>query len=244
MSRIALPFVVLTLAIPAVQALQVQTHGISASVTSPSSGQTHGVPASITSPTPIGARTFGDPNSRVIFGGQRARHHKRSEIVAVPVFYPVYVDSGNPPAQPVAEGDEAAAAAGETDALREAYNRGAQDALTELRARQRDRVAEMQEKPRSKPAARDEKKAGSNDDTETVAETTVRVPEPPPPPPGPPTTFIFKDGRRLETQNYAIVGPTLYDFSVKGLHKIRLAEIDLDATRRINEDNGTPITLP
>jgi hypothetical protein len=248
MSRIALPFVVVALTFPAVEALQMQTHGVSASVTSPSSdGQTHGVPSSITSPTPVqGARTMGDPNSRVIFGNPHTRH-KRSEIVPVPVFYPVYIDTSNAPAQPAAESNaaESETAASDTDALRDAYNRGAQDALTELRARQRDRVAEMTEKPRSKPAARDEKKAAARDDAETVAETTPRAPEPTPAAQaGPPTVFIFKDGRKLETQNYAIAGSMLYDFSVKGLHKIRLAELDLDATRKINEDSGTPITLP
>ncbi|MBZ5522791.1 MAG: hypothetical protein LAP21_11185 [Acidobacteriia bacterium] len=247
MSRIALPFVLLVIALSAVQAQQLQTHGVPASVTSPTSdGRLHGVPSSITSPTPVpGARSFGVPNSRVVFGSPRG-HHRRADLVPVPVFYPVYIDSSSAAAEPQPPAEsadgEVAASASENDALREAYDRGAQDALTELRARQRlsERAAAAQEKPKSKPQVREEKKAAADD-----APATARTEEPPQPvTPGPPTIFIFKDGRKLESQNYAIVGQTLYDFSVKGLHKIRLTELDIDATRKINEDSGTPVSLP
>jgi hypothetical protein len=43
--------------------------------------------------------------------------------------------------------------------------------------------------------------------------------------------------------NYAIVGQTLFDFSAKPLRKIKIAELDLDATRKVNDDLGMPITL-
>src|SRR5579864_7870857 len=88
----------------AVQA-QVQTHGVPASVSSPTGdGQLHGVPSSITSPTPIGARSSGPVDSRVVFGNPR--HHRKVETVPVPLFYPVYVDanSTNPQAAEPAEG--------------------------------------------------------------------------------------------------------------------------------------------
>jgi hypothetical protein len=248
MSRILLPFVVLAFAFTAVQA-QVQTHGVPASVTSPTpDGRLHGVPSSVTSPTPVAPRSFG-PNSRVIFGSARP-HHKRSDVVPVPVFYPVYVDtSAAPAAQPAAENSDAesdaSAAAAETDALRDAYNRGAQDALTDLHARQRskDRAAAAQERPQSRPPAAAEKKASAPDETEAGKTSAPRVEEEQPTS-APPTVFVFKDGHRLETQNYAIVGQTLFDFTAKGLHKIRLAELDIDATRKINEDSGTPVSLP
>src|SRR5437660_751375 len=109
-------------AFPTAQALQVQSHGVSASITSPSpDGKLNGVPSSVTSPTPApGARSFGNPNSRVIFGNARS-HHRRTDQVAVPVFYPVYIDASNAasePAQPAAEGD--ASASSDNDALRDA----------------------------------------------------------------------------------------------------------------------------
>ncbi|HWZ44288.1 MAG TPA: hypothetical protein VNW97_12490 [Candidatus Saccharimonadales bacterium] len=250
MTRAIFPSVVLAFALTAVQA-QVQTHGVPASVTSATpDGKVHGVPSSITSPTPVVPRTFGDPNARVVFGSPHPRHN-RHDVTPVPIFYPVYIDTGSTPAaQPAAEsnGGEGEASAAETEALRDAYNRGAQDALTELRARQRvkERASEAQERPQVKPPARDEKKTSAPSEAEAHGEaTTARVPvEEQPPTSAPPAVFVFKDGHRLETQNFAIVGQTLFDFTPTGLHKIKLAELDLDATRRINEDSGIPVTLP
>ena len=57
------------------------------------------------------------------------------------------------------------------------------------------------------------------------------------------TLLIFKDGRQLEVSNYAIMGSTLYLFA--GDHrKISLADIDLDATRKANDERGTEFRVP
>lgn len=251
MPRIASLFVVFAATVfpAAFPVAQVQSHGVSASITSPSAdGKLHGVPSSVTSPTPApGVRSFGTSNSRVIFGNPRS-HRRRTDQAAVPVFYPVYIDTSNAvsaPAQPEAEGDSTASA--DNDALREAYDRGAQDALAELRARQRlsQRTEAAREKPKSRPPAAEEKREDKRAVAEDEAPAMTRTPEPEQPAtPGPPTIFVFKDGHKIESQNFAIVGQTLFDFSVKGLHKIRLSELDLDATRKINEDSGTPVSLP
>lgn len=85
---------------------------------------------------------------------------------------------------------------------------------------------------------------------------TERVPETPevePPQSTPPsasasedgerTLLIFKDGRQLEVSNYAIMGSTLYLFA--GDHrKISLADIDIDATRKANDDRGIEFRVP
>lgn len=59
----------------------------------------------------------------------------------------------------------------------------------------------------------------------------------------PRTLLVFKDGRQMEVSNYAIMGSTLYLFA--GDHrKISLADLDLDATRRANDDRGVEFRVP
>lgn len=50
--------------------------------------------------------------------------------------------------------------------------------------------------------------------------------------------LVYRDGRRVEVQNYAVVGQTLWIFSEQRAHKVPIAELDLDATRRANEERG------
>jgi hypothetical protein len=60
----------------------------------------------------------------------------------------------------------------------------------------------------------------------------------------PSTFFIYRDGRQLEVQNYAIVGKTLWVFSDQSTRRIPLADLNLIATRQFNEDRGVDFTLP
>ena len=60
----------------------------------------------------------------------------------------------------------------------------------------------------------------------------------------PRTVLVFKDGRRLEISNYAIVGSTLYDLSDGRARKVALAELDLPATLKQNDDRGVDFQLP
>ena len=62
--------------------------------------------------------------------------------------------------------------------------------------------------------------------------------------PEPPTTLVFKDGRLLEVENYAIVNQTLYDLTPGHPRKIALADLDLAATERQNDDHGVTFQLP
>ena len=59
-----------------------------------------------------------------------------------------------------------------------------------------------------------------------------------------PTLLVFKDGRKLEVGNYAIVGVTLFDLTPGHSRRIALAELDLEATRNQNEDRGVVFQLP
>jgi hypothetical protein len=65
-----------------------------------------------------------------------------------------------------------------------------------------------------------------------------------PEPPADPTILVFKDGHQLEVANYAIVSQTLYDLTPGHPRKIALADLDLAATQKQNDDRGIPFDLP
>ena len=62
--------------------------------------------------------------------------------------------------------------------------------------------------------------------------------------PGSLPCWCFRDQRKEEVQNYAIVGQTLWIFSPQRTEKIPLADIDLAATAKANEDRGVEFRVP
>jgi hypothetical protein len=76
----------------------------------------------------------------------------------------------------------------------------------------------------------------------------MRPPDPPTPPPadvkpGDPTVLVFRNGKQQEVTNYAIMGDSLYVFD-QGRKKIALADLDIPATVKANDDRGVPFNLP
>jgi hypothetical protein len=67
---------------------------------------------------------------------------------------------------------------------------------------------------------------------------------PRPGPPPEPTVLVYKDGHRLEIENYAIVDQTLYDLTPGHPRKIALADLDLPATEKQNDDHGVTFQMP
>jgi hypothetical protein len=63
-------------------------------------------------------------------------------------------------------------------------------------------------------------------------------------PPTDPTVLVFKDGHQLEIDNYAIVSQTLFDLTPGHPRKIALADLDLPATQKQNDDRGITFELP
>lgn len=59
-----------------------------------------------------------------------------------------------------------------------------------------------------------------------------------------PTVLVFRDGRTLEIGNYAIQGETIFNLSGSGPRRIKLADLDLDSTIKLNEDRGSEFRLP
>ena len=56
--------------------------------------------------------------------------------------------------------------------------------------------------------------------------------------------LVFKDGHKSDVVNYAIVGDTLFDFGDGRTRKIRLADLDLPATQKANDDRGVDFQVP
>jgi hypothetical protein len=65
-----------------------------------------------------------------------------------------------------------------------------------------------------------------------------------PEPPREPTLLVFKDGHQLELGNYAIIGAILFDLTPGHARRIALADLDLEATRKHNDDRGISFQLP
>lgn len=71
-----------------------------------------------------------------------------------------------------------------------------------------------------------------------------RPPEPTRDEPRISTTLVYRDGHRSDVENYAIVGNTLWVFNDQRRKKIPLAELDLTATRQVNENQGVDFPVP
>lgn len=59
-----------------------------------------------------------------------------------------------------------------------------------------------------------------------------------------PTVLVFRDGRRMDVQNYGIVGQTLWVFTEHHARKYPLSDLDLQTTRAANEQRGVEFLLP
>lgn len=60
----------------------------------------------------------------------------------------------------------------------------------------------------------------------------------------PPTLLVFKDGRRIEANNYAVVGQTLWVLNSQQAEKYPLSQVDVEESRRLNAERGIEFTVP
>ncbi len=58
------------------------------------------------------------------------------------------------------------------------------------------------------------------------------------------TVLVFRDKHTEEIENYAIVGKTLWVFTEQRARKIPIAELNVPATTKANEDRGIDFRLP
>jgi hypothetical protein len=61
--------------------------------------------------------------------------------------------------------------------------------------------------------------------------------------PNEPSVLVFRDGHQQEVSNYAIMGQTVYVFD-KRTQKVALAELDVPATIKANDERGLEFTVP
>jgi len=59
-----------------------------------------------------------------------------------------------------------------------------------------------------------------------------------------PTELVFRDKRTEEIQNYAIMGQTLWVLTEQRARKIPLADLDIAATQKANENRGIEFQIP
>ena len=65
----------------------------------------------------------------------------------------------------------------------------------------------------------------------------------------PPATFVFRDGHREQSDDYSSISGVIYtraDYWTSGSwsKQIPLAQLDLPATFRVNQEQGVPFRLP
>ena len=60
----------------------------------------------------------------------------------------------------------------------------------------------------------------------------------------PATVLVFRDQHQREIRNYAIVGQTLWNFAAQRTEKILLADLDLAATVKANDERGLSFRVP
>ncbi len=76
------------------------------------------------------------------------------------------------------------------------------------------------------------------------ASNSFQQPETKPVQDQPQTVLVYKDGHQDEVQNYAVLGNTLYDLTPGRHRRIALADLDLKATAKQNDDRGIDFQTP
>jgi hypothetical protein len=58
------------------------------------------------------------------------------------------------------------------------------------------------------------------------------------------TVFVFRDGRSISAQSYAITGETLWIFDEHAARKYQIADLDAASTEKANAANGVEFHVP
>jgi hypothetical protein len=260
-----------TFSVVACLPVQAQINGVPASVTSLGFGGSNnpnpGVRASVTSLGPNGygnsRPAFGNccanffmpanPNPALFFNGQfsdrqvfnrpvfnrqssgRHRRHRDHDFFPVGVSEPAYVPV--PYAVPYAvSSDDAYAEDADDDSPDSDYVRA-----PDVRKSERNPYSSAQ-----RPASRDLAPMADASAKPAPGESDEPVPAAAEDPvtAQPSTVLVFKDGHQSDVLNYAIVGDTLFDLGAGRTRKILLADLDLPATRKANDERGVDFQIP
>ena len=213
-----------------------QVNGMPASVTSPGFGghQINGVRPSVTSLGPRGftpgspvccftGSSLGRPHFEVNPNSAENFHHRRHDgfrpwgaaVYAAP-YYGGYYDSGDDVAN---------------DPQSDQYDGG-------------PTIFDRRGSGAAPPAPPSYPSRAPRTDTPQAESDVTAQPAAPPATDQPQTVLVFKDGHQVEVSNYAIVGNTLYDLTGGRRQRIALADLDLTATAKQNEDRGIDFRVP
>jgi hypothetical protein len=222
-----------------------QVHGLAPSVTSPGFGGNDAAPRglapSVTSLGPsdftltrnfwgnccvnyFGNSDFGQRGVRPPLRPDRYRRHHRDNLTYVPLAVPTYIPYG---VSYAADGDED----GPYDSDDAEYF-----PYESVRAEKHSAVIK-------RPPPRILGKT-QNDEDEAAPRTAAPETVEEPVAAQPSTVLVYKDGHRSDVVNYAIVGDTLFDFAEGRTHKILLADLDLPATEKANDERGVEFKVP
>ena len=216
------------LAIPLflVSSSHAQINGVPASVTSPGFGG-HAINGPRAGVTSVGPRGYA-PGPGVSFStgpldGRRGDGERQRRHHFVPYVPPVYYAVPVPYAVDIGAAEDNA----DSDADEQDANYQGGPTVFDRRGSGRDSYVPPM---RSAPAPHSADRA---DDAAPAAPESLE-----------PTTLVFKDGHKLEVGNYAIIGQNLFDMTPGHARKVPLADLDLEATRRQNDDRGITFQLP
>lgn len=244
-------------ALPAVA----QIHGVPPSVTSITpSRSTPGVPASVTS---LGPNGYGNSCCRAGFrfgSGQRyfgsgQRHfgygHRGHPRRVVPVYVPYYsypyyaaypnaytapastaeyeTEDEEPPAPTIYEHRSRIAYSTDQERYGEHYTDYREEERRRAQAEAQSDEERQAEEQRQQDKRAQEEKSRLQEKPEDQEPVTV---------------LVFKDGHRQDLRGYAITGDVLYDLGQGRARKILLADLDLAATVKLNDQLGNDFRLP
>lgn len=232
------PVILIVVGMAIVPAMQAQINGTRASVTSLGGSTVFppGPRASVTSLGPNGyTPRFNFPNCCFNFDG---RHHHHNGFVgdsgrngrngvafgvlplySMPYYYGGYGDVANPV----------------DDSMEQTYGPVSDNARAD-----RNSAAQQQNDDRLSRLEQqmDDIESSSKPSSSTDSEPARPMAD------QPNTVLVFRDGHSIDVKNYAIVGDTLYEFSNGSRHKIALADLDLIATQKQNDERGLDFRLP
>ena len=200
-------------------AAQAQINGAPSSVTSPGFGG-HAANAPAASVTSLGPHGYA-PNSPAASNQNAEHRHHGGDNSGAPVFYAFPV--------PYAPYDDGSTQNNSSD--------------------QADAQAQDDAEHQGGPTIFDRRGSGADSYVPPVND----VPRPhapalagpgPDATPAPATVLVFKDGHTVEVGNYAIVGSTLFDLTPGHSRRVPLVDLNLDATRKQNDDRGVVFDLP
>lgn len=234
--RRGLPILLAVVGMMAVPAMEAQINGTRASVTSVGGSPIFppGPRASVTSLGPQGyTPRFHSPNCCASFhlknphsagyGGRFGYGVGVLPLYSMPYYYGYgYGDVIDPVDDSMEQGYGPASDRQRPEQARQAEQ---QQYYDERLSRIEQQMDQMDSSPKTQAADNDDAKQAS------VADQ-------------PDTVLVFRDGHSLDVKNYAIVGDAVYDLSGGARHKIALADLDLDATEKLNEARGLDFRLP